>query len=118
MKSEQLATLHIAWQGDVLIAGIDGEVDRSNAEQLGSSLMKTSAAAKACVVDLSGLSYLDSAALTMLHVLAQRAQPLHLVTPIGSRATRLIEIGGLDTVLATHETRELAIAAAEAELPA
>ena len=118
MESEQLATLHIDWQGDVLIAGIVGEVDRSNAEQLGSSLMKSSLGARACVVDLSGLLYLDSAALTMLHVLAQQAQPLHLVTPVGSRATRLIEIGGLDTVLATHQTRELAVAAAQAESPA
>ena len=112
MKAEQLATLEVVWHEDLIVAELNVEVDRSNADDLGESLTKSAATARACIVDLSGLTYLDSAALTMLHRLAQQSKPLHLVAPTGSRAIRLIEIGGLDTVLATHERREDALAAA------
>ncbi|MFN0144381.1 MAG: STAS domain-containing protein [Mycobacterium sp.] len=93
-----------------VIARILGEVDCSNAKHLGDTIVTAGAQARACVVDLALVTYLDSAALAMLHRLAQQAAALHLVIPPDSRAARLVEICGLDTVLRTHQTIEDALA--------
>ncbi len=104
MKIEQLATMTTETTNGVVFAHISGELDSSNAKILGNAIVLAGLVARACVVDLTQVTYLDSAALTMLHRLAQEPTPLHLVIPVGSRAARLIEIGGLDTVLRTHQT--------------
>lgn len=111
MNIEQLATMTTERRDDAFIARISGELDSSNAKGIGDSIVEDRSGARACVVDLTLLTYLDSAALTMLHRLAQLSIGLRVVVPDGSRAARLIEIGGLDTVLHTHETLEIALVA-------
>lgn len=111
MTTDELATVTIDKSDDVLTVQIAGEVDSSNAQRIGELITAAESGARACIIDLTLLTYLDSAALTMLHRFAQMPTPLLLVTPAGSRATRLIEIGGLDTILTSHETMESAIAA-------
>ena len=111
MKREELAAMTTETTDGTVTARISGEIDGSNAKQLGDTIVAAGAHAHACVVDLTLVTYLDSAALTMLHRLAQQAAALHLVMPPGSRAARLVEIGGLDTVLRTHQTIEDALAA-------
>ncbi len=110
MKIEELATVTTDTTDGTVIARISGELDSSNAKHLGDTIVAAGAQARACVVDLTLVTYLDSAALTMLHRLAQQAAALHLVMPSDSRAARLVEIGGLDTVLRTHQTIEDALA--------
>ena len=109
MTIEELALLNVERTEDTLVVTIEGELDSSNAERVGQRIIASLSDVRTCVVDLSLLTYLDSAALTMLHRLAQLPATLHLVTPPGSRATRLIEIGGLDTVLSTHDTLAAAL---------
>ena len=111
MKIEELATVTIDRTNDVVTVQIAGEIDSSNAHGIGELITSAETGARACIVDLTLLTYLDSAALTMLHRFAQLPTPLLLVTPAGSRATRLIEIGGLDTILTTPRTMESALAA-------
>jgi len=111
MTIEELATVTIDKADDIVTVQIAGEVDSSNARRIGELITTAEPGARACIVDLTLLTYLDSAALTMLHRLAQLPTPLLLVTPAGSRATRLIEIGGLDTILTSHATMESAVAA-------
>jgi len=111
MNIDELATVTIDRLDEILTVQISGEVDSSNAPRIGEMITSAQSGARACIVDLTLLTYLDSAALTMLHRVAQLPTPLHLVAPAGSRATRLVEIGGLDTVLTSHETLEEAIAA-------
>jgi anti-anti-sigma factor len=110
MTIEQLATMTTDTSDGTVIARLTGELDSSNAKHLGDTIIAAGPDARACVVDLTLVTYLDSAALTMLHRLAQSAV-LHLVMPPDSRAARLVEIGGLDTVLRTHQTVEDALAA-------
>lgn len=110
MMIEQLATVTTETSNGTLIARITGELDGSNVKDIGDKIIAAGSDARACVADLTLVTYLDSAALTMLHRLAQQSAALHLVTPAGSRAARLVEIGGLDTVLRTHETVEDALA--------
>ena len=112
MNTEELATVHVEWQGDLPVIRVEGELDTSNAERIGISITELAGGSVAYVVDISLLGYLDSSALTMLHRLAQQPAKLHLATQPGSRSARLIEIGGLDTALATYPSREAAIAAA------
>ncbi len=110
MKIDELAAMTTETTDGTVIAQISGEIDSSNADHLGDTIVAAGAQAHACVVDLTLVTYLDSAALTMLHRLAQQATALHLVIPPDSRAARLVEIGGLDTVLRTHHTIEDALA--------
>ncbi len=110
MNIEELAAMTTETADGTVIARISGEIDSSNAKHLGDTIVAAGVQANACVVDLTLVTYLDSAALTMLHRLAQQAAALHLVIPPGSRAARLVEIGGLDTVLRTYRTIEDALA--------
>lgn len=107
---EQLATVTTDTSNGTLIVRITGELDGSNAKHIGDTIIAAALDTRACVADLTLVTYLDSAALTMLHRLAQQSAALHLVTPPGSRAARLVEIGGLDTVLRTHQTVNDALA--------
>lgn len=105
MKIEQLATMTTDTSDGTVIARVSGELDSSNAKHFGDTIIAVAGSdARACVVDLTLVTYLDSSALTMLHRLAQQSAALHLVMPPGSRAARLVEIGGLDTVLRTYRT--------------
>lgn len=115
MNTEQLATMTIEQFNDTVIVRISGELDSSNAKTIGYSIDENRSGARVCVVDLSLLTYLDSAALTMLHRLAQVSTGLHIVAPEGSRSGRLIEIGGLDTILITHQTLEIALLSSEVD---
>jgi len=80
-----------------------GEVDLANADAVareitGAITNRTSAA----VVDLSGVTYLDSAGLHVMFELAARLPTLQieleLIAPPGSQVRRVMEISGLTTV--------------------
>ncbi len=105
---QPLAKMTLTWHDDTAVVTLSGEIDRSNAGELGSGIQKSSSASKALVLDLSELGYLDSAALTMVHGLST-INVLTLVAPAGCRARRLVEIAGMDTVLNVTETVEAAL---------
>jgi anti-anti-sigma factor len=108
-----LAQLTIEWHEKVCLFLITGEIDRSNSVELSESISKTAAEAACAIINVSGLEYLDSAALTMVHELAEvTTRKLILVAPTGSRARRLLEIAGMDTILTIAETTEEALALA------
>ena len=98
-QTPPLAHLEVTWTGSIMLAVLTGEIDRSNAGEIGDAVAKSAAAATAIVVHLGELTYLDSAALTMVHKLALDGSALCLVATPGSRARRLIEIAGLDIVI-------------------
>jgi anti-sigma B factor antagonist len=88
---------------------VEGEIDISNAEDI-------SAAIEAAVpndspivtVDLSGTTYLDSAGVRLLFVLAERLrgrrQELIVVVPPGSPIRSVLEITGMTRVITIAET--------------
>jgi anti-anti-sigma factor len=100
--------------GALAIAVVQGEIDASNARELGERLRGSlTNHGHALVVDLAGTTYIDSAGINLLFELEldlrQRRQQLHLVVPTGSPVGRVIEIVGLDATVATHPTREAAL---------
>jgi anti-anti-sigma factor len=105
--------------GPIVVAVVDGEIDASNARELGerlrASLMNDSLA---LVVDLGGTTYIDSAGINQLFELGlelrQRRQGLRLVVPEPSPIARALAISGLDHSVATHSSRAAALERAAA----
>jgi anti-anti-sigma factor len=109
-----LAHLNIKWHGATCVVSVTGEIDRSNSDHLSESITQSTEEALCLVVDVSELQYLDSAALTMVHQLAEvSTRRFLLVALAGSRARRLLEIAGMDTILVIVETIDAALAIAE-----
>ena len=75
---------------------VEGELDVSNAEQLGNALWAELRAGSSVVVDLSGLAFMDSQGLRLFLQLASHAEhrglgPVVLVNP-SSAVRRVLEI--------------------------
>jgi len=103
----------IGVEDGVVVAGISGEIDLSNATEITDSLLDgVPNEALGLVIDLSEVSYLDSAGVRMLaeldHRLGWRAQVLRVVAPEASRSRRVLEIAGLERVLSIDFTVEAA----------
>jgi anti-anti-sigma factor len=97
----------------VVVAGISGEIDLSNAAEITDALLGgVPNEALGLVIDLSEVSYLDSAGVRMLaeldHRLGWRAQVLRVVAPEASRSRRVLEIAGLERVLSVDLTLDAA----------
>jgi anti-sigma B factor antagonist len=92
-----------------------GEIDAHSAPRLRATIVDEleDAAVDHLVVDLSGVSFLDSSALGVLvgtlKRMRERDGRLDIVLP-SSHARRVFEITALDRVLALHETVEAALA--------
>jgi anti-sigma B factor antagonist len=113
-----LATVRDDSHGEVPIVTIEGEIDSSNAGEIGVRLRApVTNRTAALVVDLTPTTYLDSAGLNLLFELdaelRERQQQMHLVVEPTSPITRMIQIVGLDIAVPTHATREAAVLAVE-----
>ena len=105
--------------GEIAVAVVDGEIDASNALDLSDRLRAPlTNRSLALVVDLEGTSYVDSAGINLLFALElelrQRRQRLYLIVPDESPIARIFEIAAVPGLIATHPTREAALAAADA----
>jgi anti-anti-sigma factor len=103
----------IGVEDGVVVAGLTGEIDLSNAAEITSTLLRgVPNEALGLVIDLSEVSYLDSAGVRMLaeldHRLGWRAQVLRVVAPEASRSRRVLEIAGLERVLSIDITVDAA----------
>jgi anti-anti-sigma factor len=89
----------------VLTVGVSGEVDMATAPALGQAIEGTSELTTRVIVDLSGVTFLDSSALNMLVVakraLAGRGVELRVVSPLDRAVRRVFEI--------THLTADLSV---------
>ena len=95
--------VHVSGDTDWPVAALTGAVDLSNVEELGSRLERAvSNRALGLVLDLSGVTYLDSTGLRLVfrlvRQLADRQQRLCLVVPPSSRLSRLLSLAGVGTV--------------------
>jgi anti-anti-sigma factor len=109
-----LATITDEREGDVPIVVIEGEIDASNAGEIGTRLRAAlSNQDTALVVDLTPTTYIDSAGINMVFKLGvelrQRQQELHLVITPASPIARMVAIVGLDAAVPTHAARDAAL---------
>jgi anti-anti-sigma factor len=100
----QLASIHLANEAGIVVAGITGEIDLSNADRLITKI--TDAVpneAIGLIVDLGDVDFMDSAGIRMLLELAKRlewrGQALRLVVAVEARVRKMLTISGLDSVI-------------------
>ena len=109
-----LAEVRLERREVVQIAHIDGEIDLSNATEIGNELeASVPNSVKAVVVNLSGTTHLDSAGFRLLYALRRqldaRGQVLRLVVPDDGLIREMISITGLDEAVPISSTVERAI---------
>lgn len=96
-----LADVQIIHAPGALVARLIGEVDMSNAEELGATVIAaTPGDARGVVLDLSEVDYLDSAGIYVIHgmraSLQARGQSLVLVIPADSPVHDALRLSGAD----------------------
>lgn len=107
----ELCRLTVEERDGVAVATFAGEIDISNADQLGAELRtRVSNRVFAVIVDLSEITYIDSQGLTMLFELNRRLrtrqQLLHLVVRQEAHLRRVLdlvefgEVGGVQASIA------------------
>jgi anti-sigma B factor antagonist len=111
-----LADLRLESIAGLQVAHLSGEIDRSNAAELGDRV--ANAVGDQCgglVVDLTDLAFLDSTGIHMLFGLAtrltERHQALRVVVPEGSHLDEILDTVGLEQAAATDHTVNEAVAA-------
>jgi anti-anti-sigma factor len=89
--------------GDVVVARLDGEIDSSNASELRLALAaRLPSAASMLVLDLSGVTYLDSSGIALLFELgrglAARRQTIRLIVPETAPVRRVLKLWAVDSI--------------------
>lgn len=100
--------------GRVVIARLTGELDLSNAANIGGVLTeRVPNTALALVLDLTDVEYLDSAGIHLIYELREklraRGQSLRLVIPGASPAGDALTLAGVSGHVATSETIDAAL---------
>ena len=96
-----LADVQITLASSALIAHVTGELDMSNAEDVGATVIgATPSEAQGVILDLSGLDYLDSAGIYVIYgmraSLQARGQSLILVIPPASPVHDSLRLAGAE----------------------
>jgi anti-anti-sigma factor len=110
-----LAQLEVTRAQDALVASVDGEIDISNAAELGASLeAAVPNTALGLVLDLSETTYLDSAGVHLLFGLgsrlARRRQQLRLVVPEASPIKKVLKLTGVSWTVPHDDSVDDALA--------
>ena len=94
--------------GDVVRVSVVGELDAASAPRLQRSLDAViGVSAGAVVLDMSGVSFIDSTGLRVLLVLQQRLSAQRRPLTLGDvsvQTRRLLDLSGLSSVLGVHGT--------------
>jgi anti-sigma B factor antagonist len=116
----QLATLSLERIETTAVAVVSGEIDFSNAQDLGARILQwVSNEDAALILDLTKLSYTDSAGINLVFDVAGRlrehGQAFRIVLPVDSQPWRTFSIVGVETQIPIFETIEQAQAGGDAE---
>jgi anti-anti-sigma factor len=109
----ELASFVVDRHDDVIVGVLTGEIDLSNATELeGVMTDAVPNTVRGVVLDLSGLTYMDSAGVRLLLSLAGRlrwrGQDLVLVAPPDSRCRRVLSMAGVDSQVMLETTLDAA----------
>jgi anti-anti-sigma factor len=104
----ELVQLDFSGDDDFRVATLSGEIDISNADKVTNALTRMPNTLHGLVVDLTELTYLDSAGVRMLYELGKRltlrSQSLVVVSPSGRPPRRVLELTGLPERVRVVET--------------
>jgi anti-sigma B factor antagonist len=110
-----LADLRFEALDRVVVARLEGEIDMSNASELGTAITaRVPSDALAVVLDLGAVDYLDSAGIHIVFELRERltrrGQEIRLVVTPDSLIATTLEYAGVPGTIGTAETVQDAIA--------
>ncbi|HLA25459.1 MAG TPA: STAS domain-containing protein [bacterium] len=111
-----VASVRVQLVDGVPVATVTGEVDIVNAGEIGGQLFAAAPnSATGLIVDLTGVSYLDSRGVHLLFELANRLrmrhQGLHLVVPPRALIRRVLLLTHVDSVIPLHQDAHEAVQA-------
>ena len=114
----RLADVEFSTHGKALVARVSGEIDVSNASQLGGVMTDaTGNELLTLVLDLANVDYLDSAGIELIYRLEAslnaRGQTLRLVIPEGSPVRYTLRLAGLTQHIEMSESVEEALGGVE-----
>lgn len=114
-----MAEIRVEREDENVVAVLTGEVDMSNAATVRQEIAESvTPDDDALIIDMSGLSFIDSAGLHAMielgTVLDERRQQLLLCLPPGSTIRRAIEIIGLPHAVSVYPDRSEAMEAVRA----
>jgi anti-sigma B factor antagonist len=109
-----LADLMVETVGAVVVARLDGEIDMSNAREIGEAVSrKVFNETLGLVVDLTDVGYLDSAAIRVMFGLREqlqtRGQQIRLVVAPGTPIVEALRVVDVPAAIGVHETLEGAL---------
>jgi anti-anti-sigma factor len=115
-----VASVRVQLVDGIPVATVTGEVDIVNAGEIGGQLFAAAPnTAAGLIVDLSGVSYLDSRGVHLLFELANRLrmrhQGLHLVVPPRALIRRVLLLTHVESVIPLHHEIAEALAALETQ---
>src|SRR6185437_10394280 len=118
-----LADVQITLSQYALIARLSGEIDMSNAEEMGATVIgATPNEVSGVVLDLSGVEYLDSAGIYVIFgmraSLQARGQTMILVIPPESAVHDALRLSGAERPGKIAETVDAALSTIERPSPA
>ena len=104
------AKVECSAQDGLMHISLSGEIDLANATFVEDEIRSAVAYQPSAVsVDLTDLSYIDSAGIRILYGLASRLQALRvvleLIVPVESPTRRLIELSGFESIAALRPAR-------------
>jgi anti-anti-sigma factor len=109
-----LADIGFTTEGDIVVASVRGEVDMSNAGELGEAIARRlSNETQALVVDLTRCGYLDSAGIHILYDLQERlrnrGQEIRVVIPPGATIAEALRLADVPRAIGAAETVDAAL---------
>lgn len=100
----------------VLVVALEGDVDMSSSPDARKVLLDCVGRGRPVVVDMAGVSYIDSSGVASLVESLQNARKsgsAFVLAAVSEPARRVLELARLDQVFTIHESRDAARAAVE-----
>jgi anti-anti-sigma factor len=118
----RLADLQTEFVGRIVLARVTGEIDLSNAGELGVVVLeRVTNEALGLVLEMSDVSYMDSAGINTVFELRgqlkNRGQELRLVVPPGAPIAEALRIVDAPRTIGVSESTDAAVQSIEAALP-
>jgi len=105
--------MHSNDQGNVVTVSLTGEIDLQHSPNLRRHLMELMFAQRDVLVDLAGVSYIDSSGIACLveaYQAARRNGTRFVLVAVSAPVMRVLQLARLDKVFALAETAEAALA--------
>ncbi|MCK5546225.1 MAG: STAS domain-containing protein [Rhodospirillaceae bacterium] len=104
--------IEVSEKDGVSVVALEGEVDLQTSPQLRNKLLECISNKKSLVVEMSGVSYIDSSGVASLVEAFQTARSKNLgfsLAALGDAPLRVLKLARLDGVFTIHETLEDAL---------